>query len=160
MYSERVFSSSGALSTTLLGYLFNRGPECAECQPPAPKEQQFSLDFFQSYNKPSYSSLTLHAEIAAWGWIISVQAILSTLSFVSLDKGPDEYLDKVNGRISYKICAFSKKILKRLLFVPLVSLSTWWERMAEAAIITPVAKDWLFYFSVTANNALLSATSR
>lgn len=66
MYSERVVSSSGALPTASLGYyLFNRDPEFAECQPLAPEEQQFSLDFFQSHHKPSYSSLKLRAEIAA-----------------------------------------------------------------------------------------------
>lgn len=52
---------------------------------------------------------------------------------MSLDKDPDENLDKADSRLSYKTQAFSENPDETAL-VPLVSLSTWIERIAEAAI--------------------------
>lgn len=158
MCSERAASSSGPLPTSSTDYLFRRGPESTECQTLAPEKQQFSLDFFQPHNNSSYSSLTfmlkLHLRTESlvykqfnqlevlWAWI-KIQMKIWTKLIVGCPT---------------KLRHF-QKILTKLLLVPLVSLSTWIERIAEA-VITLSAKEWLFYFSIIVNYALLSATSR
>lgn len=78
---------------------------------------------------------------------------------MSLDKDPDENLDKADSRLSYKTQAFSENPDKTAIGALGISLSTWIERIAEA-VITLSAKEWLFYFSIIVNYALLSATSR
>lgn len=142
IFSEEVVSSSGALCSALLGYyLFTRHTVFTECQPSAPEEPLFSLVFFQPHHKPSYSSLTLHAEIADYCWIISVQAILSTWMSVSLDKDPDGCLHKANDRIHYITCIFRKSWGDCYLYPYYLSLRGW---MSEATVIASLVKEWLF----------------